>query len=65
MNVAKDRYLVIARYQPQRVIEQTAHALAEDARTHAQQLRTRADVASVEETFAPCFQGRRVTRVWL
>lgn len=65
MNVAKDRHLVIVRYEPQHVVVTTAHALAEDARTHAQQARSRADVAHVEETFAPCFQGRRVTRVWL
>lgn len=65
MKVAKDRYLVIARYEPQRVVETTAHAHAEDAVAHAQQLRTRSDVATVEETFAPCFQGRRVTRIWL
>lgn len=65
MNVAKDRHLVIARIEPQHVLVQVAHATAEEARAHAQQLRMRADVASVEESFAPCFQGRRVTRVWL
>jgi hypothetical protein len=65
VKVAKDRHLVIVTYGPQQVIETTAHAHAEDAIKHAQQARARPGVASVEEVFAPCFQGRRVTRVWL
>lgn len=63
--VAKDRFLVIARYEPQHVIVTTAHSHEEEADTHVHQLRTRSDVVSIERDHVFNFQGRRVSRVWL
>lgn len=65
MKIAKERYLVIVHFTKARVIETTAHACPADAEEHAEEMRARSDVHSVEESLAPLFQGRRVTRVWL